>query len=115
MILSPILALGFGWQAFFPVALTSLLGGGMCLIGKTLSARMLIGQLTAELIQDLAVADKERRDAVLNCLSATERDWFLAELPRAQAELRRRQWRPQAGCRAGVRWSRRLKLLNEVA
>lgn len=110
MILSPILALGFGWEAFFPVALTSLLGGGICLMGESLSAHMFVGQLTAELVQDLVLADEERRDLVLANLSATERDWFLAELPRAQAELRRRQWQPQADCYASVRWGRRLRL-----
>ena len=115
MILSPILALGFGWEVFFPVALTSLLGGGICLMGQSLSTHMFVGELTAELVQDLVLADEERRDLVLANLSATERDWFLAELPRARAELRRRQFKPQADCRTVVRWSWRLRLLNEVA
>ena len=91
MMLSPMLALGFGWEAFLPVALTSVLGGAICLLGKDLSTRMEVGQLTAELLQDLASADKDRRDLVLAELNEAEAERFLAELPRAAAELRRRR------------------------
>jgi hypothetical protein len=116
MVLSPFLSVGFGgWEAFFPVALMSFLGGGICLIGERLSSHMFVGQRTAELVQDLVFADKERRDLVLANLSPIERDWFVAELPRARTELRRRQWQPRADCCAGVRWSWRLRLLNAVA
>jgi hypothetical protein len=102
MVLSPFLSVGFGgWEAFFPVALMSFLGGGICLIGERLSSHMFVGQRTAEL--------------VLANLSPIERDWFVAELPRARTELRRRQWQPRADCCAGVRWSWRLRLLNAVA
>jgi hypothetical protein len=51
---------------------------------------MFVGQLNAGLVQDLVSADVDRRDLVLAELNETERDWFLAELPRAQDELRRR-------------------------
>ena len=49
---SPILALAFGWEAFLPVALTSVLGGAICLLGKALCTQMAVGQLTADLLQD---------------------------------------------------------------
>jgi hypothetical protein len=115
-ILSPILAMFFGgWEAFLPVALCSVLSAAICLIGETMSTNLFVAHLTSGLVQDLVSADTDRRDLVLARLNATERDWFLAELPRAQAELRRRQWQPQAGCRASARWGWRLRLLNEVA
>jgi hypothetical protein len=54
-----------------------------------LSPHLSVGRLTAELIQDLVYADKESRALVLAELNEAERNWFLAELPRAEAELRR--------------------------
>jgi hypothetical protein len=108
MTLSPVLALGFGWEVFFPVALTSVLGGTICLVGKSMSTHMFVGQLTAELVQDLVCADKDRRDLVLSELNEAERNWFLAELPRAEAELRRRQGRKRADQCISARWAWRL-------
>ena len=109
MSLSPILALGFGWEAFSPLALTSVLGGVICLMGKSMSTHMAVGQLTAELVQDLVSADEHRRDLVLAELNEAEANWFLAELPRAKAELRRRQGRNRADWRSSARWVWRLR------
>jgi hypothetical protein len=109
MTLSPILALSFGWDAFFPVALTSLLGGMICLMGQSMSTQMVVGELTAELVEDLVFADKDRRDLVLARLSEAERNWFLAELPRAKAELRRRQGQTRADWCLSARWAWRLR------
>src|ERR1019366_9986996 len=106
MAFSPILALGFGWDAFFPVALTSVFGGMICLMGKSMSTHMVVGQLTAELVQDLVSADEDRRDLVLAELNEAEAYWFLAELPRAEAERRRRG--NQADWRTSARWAWRL-------
>ena len=91
MTLSPVLALGFGWEAFLPVALISVLGGAACFVGKSISTQMAVGQLTAELVQDLVCADRDQRDLVLAHLNEAEANWVLAELPRAKAELRRRR------------------------
>lgn len=109
MTFSPILALGFGWEAFFPVALTSVLGGMICLMGKSMSTHMVVGQLTAELVQDLVSADEDRRDLVLAELNEAGAYWFLAELPRAEAELRRRQRRKRADWCTSARWAWRLR------
>lgn len=109
MALSPILALCFGWEAFFPVALVSLFGGAVCLAGKCLSTHMAVGQLTAELLQDLVSADKDRRDLVLAQLNEAEANWFLAELPRAEAELRRGRRGNQADWRTSTRWAWRFR------
>jgi hypothetical protein len=98
------IALFFGWEVFFPVAIISLIGGFICIA----STQICVGQLTAELIQDLVSADKDRLDLVLAVLTETERDWFLAELPRAGAELQRRQERYRADWRVSVRWGWRL-------
>jgi hypothetical protein len=115
-ICSPILALGFGgWDAFFPVALVSVFGATICLIGENISTHMFVSQLTAGLVQDLVSADIDRRDLVLAELNKAERDWFLAELPRAAAELGRRRWQTRADCCANVRWGWRLRRLNELA
>lgn len=108
MTLSPLLALFFGWEAFFPLALTSILGAATCIVGKTFSTHMLVGWLTAELVQDLVSADRQRRDSVLGVLTAAERDWFLAELPRARAELRRRQGSHRVDWSISARWGWRL-------
>jgi hypothetical protein len=108
MTLSPVLALGFGWEAFFPVAIASVLGGAVCLAGKSMSTHMAVGQLTAVLVQDLVSAEKDRRDLVLAQLDEAEANWFLAELPRAEAELRRRRRGNQADWRTSARWAWRL-------
>jgi hypothetical protein len=100
MTISPILALGFGWEAFFPAALTSGLGAPICLMGKSMSPRKSVGQLTAELMQDLVFAEKDRRDLVLAELNEGERNWFLAELPRAEAELRRQHGKKRTDWRS---------------
>jgi hypothetical protein len=60
------------------------------------------------LLQDLVSADKDRRDLVLAELNQAEANWFLAELPRAEAELRRRQGRNRADWRLSARWAWRL-------
>ena len=109
MIISPILALGFGWEVFFPAALTSLLGCTICLMAKNVSSDVSVGQLTATLMQDLVNADKERRDLVLAELNEAERNWFLAELPRAEAELRWQNENTRVGWRMSVRWAWRLR------
>jgi hypothetical protein len=109
MTISPILALGFGWEAFFPAALTSVLGGTICLMGKSMSPHLSVGRLTAELIQDLVYADKDRRDLVLAELNDAKRNWFLAELPRAEAELRRQHGKKRTDWRMRVRWAWRLR------
>ena len=108
MTFSPILALAFGWEAFLPVALTSVLGGAICLLGKGLCSQLVVGQLTAELLQDLVSADRDRRDLVLAELNEAEANWFLAELPRAEAELWRRPGRKPAHWCVSARWAWRL-------
>jgi hypothetical protein len=109
VICSPLLALGFGREAFVPVALTSILGGAVLLVCKSLSTQMFVGRLTAELVQDLVYADKDRRDPVLAGLKKAERDWFLAELPRAKAELRHSKGQISTDCRASARWGWRIR------
>jgi len=86
MIFCPIAALGFGGEAFFPVALTSILGGAICLTTKKASENRFVSHLAAGLLHDLVRADQERRDLVLSNLSADERAWFLAEITRVQAQ-----------------------------
>lgn len=76
---------------------------------------MAVGALTAELVQELVCADERTREMVLSCLTKKERDWFMAEVPRAQAELRRRNWQPRVGKRASAHWLWRLRLLRKVA
>jgi hypothetical protein len=118
MLCSPVLALAFaGWAAFFPVALASIGSWVICFLVDSTATNMLSGQLSAELIQDLVSVDQERRGLVLARLNPTERDWFLAELPLARAELRRRQWQPRTNpaARANVRWAWRLRILNKLA
>ena len=109
MICSPVLAIGFGWEAFFPVALTSILGGTILLMGQSLCTQMFVGQVTAELVQDLVFADKDRRDLVLGRLEKAEADWFLAELPRAKAELRSSRSRTPADLCTRGRWAWRIQ------
>jgi hypothetical protein len=109
MAFSPILALGFGWEAFFPVALTSVLGGTICLMGEAISTHTFVAQLKADLLQDLASADQDRRDLVLAGLMEEERNWFLAELRRARAELRSLSGRRRADWCASVRCGRRFR------
>jgi hypothetical protein len=116
MVLSPVLALGLGGsEAFFPVVGLSLLGTLACLMGEDTSAQIGIGQLTAELVQELASADQRDRELVLGCLNKRERDWFLAELPRAEAELRRRFWRPRKGAYVSIQWRWRIRLASKLA
>jgi hypothetical protein len=109
MTLSPVVALGFGWEAFFPVALTSVLGGAACLAGISMSTHMAVGQLTAELVQYLVSADKDRRDSALAQLNEAVSNWFMAELPGVEAELRRRRRENQADCRTSASWAWRLR------
>lgn len=116
MIVSPIVAFAFaGWEAFFPVALLSLLGRTLCSIGQGFTTQIHVGQLTAELVQDLASADQHDRELVLACLNQREREWFLAEIPRAEAELRRRYRKPRQGVYASAKWSWRFRAASKVA
>jgi hypothetical protein len=93
------------WEAFFPVALMSILGGTILLVGKSVSTQMFVGKLTVGLVQDLMFADKDRRDLVLGELKPAEGKWFLAELPRAKAELGSKQERNTGDCCTNVRWA----------
>lgn len=115
MILSPLLAGFWGLEAFFPVAAMSLLGGMVCLVGRSFCTEMQVGQTTAELVQELVCADQHHRELVLACLSETDQEWFLAELPRAEAELRRRYWKPRKGAYTSVNWRWRLRLATKTA
>ena len=93
-----------GWEAFLPVALTSVLGATICLIAECISMHIFVSQITAGLVQDLVTADENRRDLVLAELNGIERDWFLAELPRAEAELRHQRRQDRTDCCANFRW-----------
>lgn len=116
MVICPFFAFELaGWQAFFPVALSSLLGGTVCFLGQSIFIQIHAGQLTAELVQDLVSVDQHHQGMVLSRLSKTEHEWFLAELPRARAELRRRHWKPRKGIRASINWRWRLGLANKLA
>jgi hypothetical protein len=86
MIISPVVALGFGSKVFFPVAVTSVLGGVICLIYKSVTTHMVVRQLTAELVNDLVFADTDRRELVLSELNQAERKWFVLEIARVEAE-----------------------------
>jgi hypothetical protein len=105
MLCPPLLALPFGVEAFFPVVFTSILGGTVLLLSKSLTTQVLVGQLTAELVEDLVSAEKDRRDLVLAELKEAEGNWFLAELPRAKAELGRGKGSTPADCRTRARWA----------
>src|SRR5579859_6941644 len=109
MIGSPVLALGLGWEAFFPVALCSMICAATLLIGKSLSTLLTVGQLTAELVEDLVSADVDRRDLVLEELKPLEAQLFLAELPRARAKLQQKKERNAGDCCANVRWAWRIQ------
>jgi hypothetical protein len=50
MVVAPVLALEFGWEAFFPVAMVSALGAMICFM-QNMSARVFIEQLTTELTE----------------------------------------------------------------
>jgi hypothetical protein len=115
MVLSPLVACCLGWEAVFPVAITSLLGGIVCFMGRGFCTQMHVGEVTAELVQDLVSADQHHRELVLACLSKTEGDWFLAELPRAEAELRQRYWKARKGARASASWRWRLRLATKTS
>ena len=115
MLLSPLLACFWGLEAFFPVAAASLLGGIVCFVGRSFCTQVHVGEITAELVQELVSADQHHRELVLACVSKTERQWFLAELPRAEAELRRRYWKPRKGAGASVNWRWRLRLATKTA
>src|ERR1700674_2884437 len=59
-------------EPLVPAALTSLLGGTISLMARDVSSDTSVGQVTAE-------------------LNEAERNWFLAELPRAEAEHGRKR------------------------
>jgi hypothetical protein len=109
MLCSPMLALLLGGEAFFPVAMTSIIGGTVLLLSKSLSTQVFVGQLTAELVQDLVSAEENRRGLVLSELNEAEGNWFLAELPRAKAELGRGHRSTPADCRTRARWAWRIQ------
>lgn len=57
--LSPFGALACaGWQAFIPVAFMSLMSAVICHFVDVISMHIVVGRLTAELVQDLASADQ---------------------------------------------------------
>jgi hypothetical protein len=87
MIISPVITIGFGSEVFFPVAVTSVLGGVICLIFKSLTTHMVVGQITAELLNELISADADRRELVLSELDLVERKWFVIEIARIEAGL----------------------------
>ncbi len=91
MIVPPIVSSGFGWAVFLPMVLASVLGAVICVVGRALSTRVLVGQVTAELICDLASADEQRRELVLSELKETERRWFLSEINRIRSGTKFRQ------------------------
>ena len=115
MILSPVVACLWGWEAFFPTAVTSLLGAMVCLMGQCFCTQIHVGELTAELVQEMVSADQHDRELVMASVCKAEREWFLAELPRAEAELRRRYWKPRKGAYASVNWRWRLRLARKAA
>jgi len=84
MIVSPVVALCFGLEVFFPVAVTSAIGGLICLIFRAFSTQMFVGQLTTELVRDLVSAEMDRREWVLSELKPAERKWFLAQIARIE-------------------------------
>lgn len=79
MVLSPVVALRFGWDVFFPVTITSLIGAVIGLVFRALPAHREADQITAELIRDLVSADQRRRELVLSEFSESERKLFSAE------------------------------------
>jgi hypothetical protein len=87
MIISPVAALCFGSEVFFPVAVTSAIGGLICLIFRALSTQMFVGQVTSELVRDLVSAEIDRRKLVLSELTAAERRLFLSKIARIEAEV----------------------------
>ena len=86
MIISPVIATGFGSEVFFPVAITSVLGGLFCLICKPVTTHMVVGQVTAELLNDLVSANTDQRELVLSKLDPVERKWFTLGIARIEAE-----------------------------
>lgn len=85
MIISPVVALGFDSEVFVPVALTSVLGGVICLVCKSLATHMVVRQITAELLNDLVSTDLDRRELVFSELDQAERKWFELEIERIEA------------------------------
>jgi len=85
MIISPVIALGFGSEVFFPVAITSVLGGLFCLICMLLTRHMVVGQITDELLNDLVSANTDERELVLSKLNPVERKWFALGIARIEA------------------------------
>ena len=71
MVAAPLLAMGFGFQVFFPVALISVTGAVICVFSSALASRLVTGQIALRLIQDLASADADRRALVLAELNET--------------------------------------------
>ena len=69
MILSPVAALRFGWEVFFPVAITSIVGALICLFVRALAAEMVARCVAEDLVQDLVSADERRLELVLAELS----------------------------------------------
>jgi hypothetical protein len=85
IVFSPVVALGFGSEVFFPVAITSALGGVICLICKSLTSQRVIRRITTELVHDLVSADIDRRNPVLSELDPVERQLFVLEIARIEA------------------------------
>lgn len=90
MILAPIVALELGWEAFFPVMLTSAAGAMICLMFKSVSTCLVTAQLKTELVQDLVSAQPDHRELVLTEFEAETRNQFIAEIERKRiAPLKR--------------------------
>lgn len=71
MVAAPLLAMGFGFQVFFPVGLISVTGAVICVFSSARASRLVTGQLAFRLMQDLASADADRRALVLAELNET--------------------------------------------
>jgi hypothetical protein len=89
MLSTPVVALLFGFEAFFPVAIASIIGALIWLAGATLASQTAVDRLANDLIYDLAGSDKERRQLVCSELNPTERKRVLSEI--AQAEYVRNE------------------------
>jgi hypothetical protein len=95
MILAPGVALGFGSEVFFPVAVTSIVGALICLTSQALATHMTVGRVTDKLVRDLISANMDQRELVLSGLKEAERKWFRAEIARIEAELMSARTKPK--------------------
>ena len=108
MVISPIMGLAFGALAFFPVLLTSILCGVVCLTANLASRHSAVGTLRADVIRDLISADQDRRDLVLAEINEDERNRILGAIRLGKAELRRRRRQSHSGS-GNIRCARRFQ------